>query len=297
MKHASTTVNRLTHSANFITEPLYRSDDGHIEWFHDEQRTHTARFERSESECCLCRLGSREVGRSVVAGFGSAGPARGRLNNLARAALILVSTVALASCASAGAASKTTKKAPVKRATTRKKVVTKPVTTKPPVTTAKPATTTAPGITSAPKLSVEAKSVLDGYEAYLVAVVEAARNPETAQQTLPKGVTGDALARQIEIARYNISEGYFWDGTRADILSKPRVQSIGDARAEVRDCRSMGGVLRKRADNQVVPSTTDPDIDDLVVDLVKIDGRWIVSRTDRINQVEGKSKCVPASSP
>ena len=293
MKHASTTVNRLTHSAYFIPEPLYRSDDGHIEWFHDEQRTHTARFERSESECCLCRLGSREVGRSVVAGFGLAGPARGRLNNLARAALILVTTAALASCASAGAASKSTKKTPVKRATTRKKVIKKPVATKPPVTTAKPATTTA---TAAPKLSVEAKAVLDGYEAYLVAYVAGSREPERAEELYAKGMTGDALARLIEIARFDVANGQYWDGTRADIKGNPRVQTIGDTRAALRDCRSVAGVLRKRANNEPVAGTTGVDVDDLLVDLVKVDGRWVVTRTDRSNAEEGKATCAGASS-
>jgi hypothetical protein len=296
MKHASTTVNRLTHSANFITEPLYRSDDGHIEWFHDEQRTHTARFRRNESDRCLCRLGSREVGRSVVAGFGSAGPARGRLNNLARAALILVTTAALASCASAGAASKTTKKAPVKKATSRKKVVKKPVTTKLPVTTPKPATTTSLAANTLPKLSADAKDVLDGYEAYLLAYVAGSREPERAAELYAKGMTGDALARLIEIARFDVANGQYWDGTRADIKGNPRVQTIGDTRAALRDCRSVAGVLRKRANNEPVAGTTGVDVDDLLVDLVKVDGRWVVTRTDRTNAEEGKATCVGTSS-
>ena len=56
-------------------------------------------------------------------------------------------------------------------------------------------------------------------------------------------------------------------------------------------------VLRKRATNAVVPGSTDPDVDDLIVDLVKVDGRWVVTRTERTNAVEGKGTCAPASSP
>ena len=177
----------------------------------------------------------------------------------------------------------TTRKAQAKKTTT---------TTRRPTTTLRASTTT-----TAPKLSAEAKAVLDGYEVYLVAVVEASRNPETASQTLPKGVTGDALNRLLEIAAFNVSQGEHWDGTRNDIKSGPRVQSIGATRATLRDCRSIGGVLRLRKDNSIVPGTTEPDVDDLLVDLVKIDGRWVVTRTDRTNQTEGRSTCTVASSP
>ena len=139
--------------------------------------------------------------------------------------------------------------------------------------------------------------MLSGYEAYLVVFAAAAGEPERAEAILPSGVTGDALARLIDIARYDISQGQYWDGKRADIVSKSRVQSIGESRATIRDCRQVGGVLRKRATNNVVNGTTEPDVDDLIVDLVKIDGRWVVTRTDRTNTVEGKSTCAAASSP
>ena len=157
--------------------------------------------------------------------------------------------------------------------------------------------TTRPSTTSVPKLSAEAQAVLAGYESYLVVFAAAAREPERAETILPAGVTGDALDRLIEIARYDISQGQYWDGTRADIVARPRVQSIGESRATIRDCRQVGGVLRKRATNNVVNGTTEPDVDDLIVDLVKIDGRWVVTRTDRTNTVEGKSTCAAASSP
>jgi hypothetical protein len=228
------------------------------------------------------------VGRSRLAGTGSTGPARGQLILMARGALALLAVASLASCTDASAATSTKKKT----ATTRKKVVKRPVTTKRPTTTKRAATTVAP--TTIPKLSAQAKAVLAGYETYLLGFVGAARNPETAQSTLPESVTGDALARLLEIAAFNVSEGIFWDGTRADIQSKPRVESLGDTRAVVRDCRSVGGVLRKRTTNEIVPGSTEPDVDDLVVDLVMIEGRWVVSRTDRTNQVEGRSTCAAA---
>lgn len=176
------------------------------------------------------------------------------------------------------------RKAPARPTTTVKRVAA----TVP--TTARPSTT-------APKLSAEAQAVLSGYEAYLIAMAAAAHDPERAESVLPKGVTGDALARLVDIARFNIAEGQYWDGARSDIVSTPRVQSIGESRSTIRDCQTIGGLLRKRATNEVVPGSTEPDVDDLIVDLVKINGRWVVTRTDRTNSVEGKGICAPASSP
>ena len=89
--------------------------------------------------------------------------------------------------------------------------------------------------------------MLDGYEAYLVAFVEGSREPERAVSSTPKGMTGDALARLIEIADFDVSKGQYWDGTRSDIIVRPACRSpIGATRSTVRDCRSVGGVLRKR---------------------------------------------------
>ncbi len=135
--------------------------------------------------------------------------------------------------------------------------------------------------------------MLDGYESYLVAFVAGSREPERARDLYSKGMTGDALARLIEIAEFDLRNGQYWDGTRADIRSAPRIGSIGATLAIVRDCRSVGGVVRKRATNEIVAGSTDPDIDDLVVELVKVDGRWLVTRTDRTNAVEGRATCVP----
>jgi hypothetical protein len=232
------------------------------------------------------------VGRPRLAGTGSAGPARGRLMMFARPALALFAVVSLASCSDATAATSSKKKV----TTTRKKVAKKPATTKRPTTTTRTATTTVTS-TTAPKLSAQAKAVLDGYESYLQAYVAGSREPERAAELYAKGMTGDALARLIEIANFDVANGQYWDGTRADITSKARVETLGDARATMRDCRSVGGVLRKRATNEPVQGTTSADVDDLFIDLVKIDGRWVVTRTDRSNKEEGKATCVPGSSP
>ncbi len=199
-------------------------------------------------------------------------------------------------CSDAVAATKTTKASVKSKTTAKRKTPARPTTTvKRTTSTVLP--TTRPATSLVPKLSAEAQAVLAGYESYLVVFAAAAREPERAEAILPKGVTGDALDRLIEIARYDISQGQYWDGTRAHIISKPRVQSIGESRATIRDCQSVGGVLRKRATNNVVSGSTEPDIDDLVVDLVKIGGAWVVTRTDRTNTVEGKSTCAAASSP
>ena len=165
-------------------------------------------------------------------------------------------------CSDAVAATKTTK-ASVKSKTTAKRKTPARATTTVKRTTSTVLPTTRPATSLVPKLSAEAQAVLVGYESYLVVFAAAAREPERAEAILPKGVTGDALDRLIEIARYDISQGQYWDGTRAYIISKPRVQSIGESRATIRDCQSVGGVLRKRATNNVVSGSTEPDIDDL----------------------------------
>ena len=237
----------------------------------------------------------RTVVRRGLTGSASAEPKGGsRVTIHARAAIVLIAIGALASgCTDAGAVTRTTKAASKTKTTLKRKTSTRPT---PKRVTATVATTTRPSTTT-PKLSAEAQAVLSGYEAYLVVFAASAREPERAEAILPPGVTGDALARLIDIARYDVSQGQYWDGKRADIISKPRVQSIGESRATIRDCRQVGGVLRKRATNEVVSGSTEPDVDDLIVDFVKIDGRWVVTRTDRTNTVEGKSTCVAASSP
>lgn len=203
-------------------------------------------------------------------------------------ALLFSNSVEASAAATKSKTKTTAKRKPPVRATT---------TLKRPTTTIRATSTTISSPTSVPKLSAEAQAVLVGYESYLVVFAAAAHDPERAQEILPKGVTGDALARLIDIARFNVAEAQYWDGKRVDIISKPRVQSIGESRATLRDCQTVGGVLRKRATNALVPGSTDPDVDDLIVDLVKIDGGWVVTRTDRTNAVEGKGICAPASSP
>ena len=272
--------------ARNFTESFARTERDHLQWWYVHVPARNARTLAGSLQSAVRR--SRLVGRSPVAGPDTTGPARGRILSHSRATAVLLAALLLTGCASAGAASKTTKK-PTTRKTQAKKAST---TTRRSTTTVRPATTT-----TAPKLSVEARAVLDGYQTYLVAVVEASRNPETAPQTLPKGVTGDALTRLVDIAAFNVAEGQYWDGTRNDIKSGPRVQTVGATRATLRDCRSIGGVLRLRKDNSIVPGTTEPDVDDLLVDLVKIDGRWVVTRTDRTNRTEGRSTCTVASSP
>jgi hypothetical protein len=283
-------LGRLAHLQEFIAEPLAKHECARIAFIHGNCHT------QSERQRCRTCAGdslprSRTVGRSRLAGTGSAGPARGRLMMFARPALALVAVVSLASCSDATAATSSKKKV----TTTRKKVVKKPATKKRPTTT-RPATTQVTS-TTAPKLSAAAKAVLDGYESYLLAYVAGSREPERAAELYAKGMTGDALARLIEIANFDVANGQYWDGTRGDITSKARVETLGDARATMRDCRSVGGVLRKRATNEPVQGTTGTDVDDLFIDLVKIDGRWVVTRTDRSNKEEGKATCVPGSSP
>lgn len=285
-------MGHLAHFNENLNESLVNSEYVYISLTHDDRQS-----PRRHSSCrkCAddspCRSRSRTVGRSRLAGTGSTGPARGQLVLMARAAVALLSVVALASCTDAGASTTAKKKV----TTTRKKVVKKPTIKRPTTTTRIAATTVA--LTTVPKLSVQAKAVLDGYEAYLLAYVAGSREPERAAELYPKGMTGDALARLIEIANFDVANGQYWDGTRADIMTRGRVETVGDARATLRDCRSVGGVLRKRATNEAVQGTTSADVDDLFVDLVKIDGRWVVTRTDRSNKEEGKATCVPGSSP
>jgi hypothetical protein len=243
----------------------------------------------------------RPVVRRGLAGSVSTGPVAGsRLTLHGRVALAAVAIAVLATgCSDAVAATKATKP-PVKSKAKAKPAPKRKVA--PPTTVSLRSTTTkaqTPSVvtTLVPKLSAEAQAVLASYESYLTVFVAAAREPEKAETILPAGVTGDALSRLIEIARYDLSKGQFWDGVRADITTKPRVQSLGESRATIRDCRQVGGVLRKRATNEVVSASIEPDIDDLVVDLVKIDGRWVVTRTDRTNSVEGRSPCAASSSP
>ena len=237
----------------------------------------------------------RTVVRQRLTDSASTGSKTGHRSMLcARTAFaILVSGLLFSNPAGASAATTKSKTKPTAK---RKPPVRVTTTVKRPTTTIRATSTTIASSSSVPKLSAEAQAVLVGYESYLVVFAAAAREPERVQEILPKGVTGDALARLIDIARHDLSEGQYWDGKRADIISNPRVQSIGESRATLRDCRSVGGVLRKRATNALVSGTTDPDIDDLVVDLVKLDGRWVVTRTDRTNQVEGKSTCVAVAS-
>jgi hypothetical protein len=278
----------VRHLGTTSGEPLVNSERDHLQWSYGYVSALTARSLEGLRESGVRR--SRVVGRSSIAGPDPAGPASGRSSLHSCATALLLVALLLTGCASAGAASRTTKKP-----STRKTTSTKPGRT---TTTRRAATTTkAVAPTTTAKLSAEAKAVLAGYETYLIAVVDASRNPETAAQSLPKGVTGDALNRLLEIAAFNVAEGQYWDGTRTDIKSGPRVETIGATRATLRDCRSIGGMLRLRKDNSIVPGTTEPDVDDLLVDLVKLDGRWVVTRTDRTNQVEGRSTCTVASSP
>jgi hypothetical protein len=240
----------------------------------------------------------RPVVRRGVTGSVSTGPVAGsRLMLHGRVALAVVAIAVLAcGCSDAVAATKTTK--PPVRSKAKAKPAPKRKVARPTIVPLRSTTTKALAVvtTLVPKLSVEAQAVLAGYESYLTVFVAAAREPEKAETILPAGVTGDALSRLIEIARYDLSKGQFWDGMRTDIIAKPRVQSLGETRATIRDCQSVGGVLRKRATNEVVNASVEPDIDDLVVDLVKVDGRWVVTRTDRTNTIEGRSPC-GASSP
>ena len=290
-------VVQIDYFSTFEGEAPFNPECDHLECSYVRLPNSEAEGLRSVGGLVLGGRWVRTVVRRGIAGSVSTGPRRrNRLTLHARAVVALVAIGALASgCSEANAATKTTKAASKTKTTAKRTTPTRPTTTVKRATTTVPTTARPP--TTTPKLSAEAQAVLSGYEAYLVVFAAAAREPERAEAILPSGVTGDALARLIDIARYDLSQGQYWDGKRADIVSKPRVQSIGESRATIRDCQSVGGVLRKRATNDVVSGSTEPDVDDLIVDLVKMEGRWVVTRTDRSNTVEGKSTCVAASSP
>jgi hypothetical protein len=189
----------------------------------------------------------------------------------------------------------TTRSTKATKTTTKPKVTKKRVTTRV-TTTTKRVTTTKPVVASTtitPNPAVAA--VLAGYEKYFTAFVAAAREPERAEQLLPAGMTGDALARMLEIRRLDAMEGLYWDGTRKSIISGPRIESVGETTASLRDCQSIGGVLRKKATGQAVAGTSEPDVDDLRVTFVLMSGKWVVTATERFNDVEGRSRCVPGS--
>ncbi len=204
--------------------------------------------------------------------------------------LVVASVAAIAVVpVSSNAATKSTKR-PV-----TKKTVRKPKTTaKPNTTIVKTPSSVMPQVSVAPSADVRSKErVLAGYEAYFGAFVAGAREPERAAVLLPSGMSGDALSRMLEIRKLDASEGLFWDGMRADIVSSPKIEVIGEKTATIRDCRSVGGVLRNKATKQIVPGTTEPDVDDLRITLVLVGSSWVVVATELFNEEEGRSKCVP----
>jgi hypothetical protein len=200
---------------------------------------------------------------------------------------VLLAATTTSACADTSEAA--TVKKP-KKTIVRKKPARKPTTTIKRTPTTKPA----PVATTA-AVSPQKDAVLKGYESYFTAFVGAAREPERAKELLPLGMTGDALTRLLEIHRQDAAEGVYWDGTRADILSAPKVEVLGETTTTLRDCQSIGGVVRKKSTKEVVPGTSDPELDDLKVTLVLIGGKWFVTSTELYNDVEGKSKCVPGS--
>ena len=217
-----------------------------------------------------------------------------RLGIIVVAAVSIVAVSMFASEAATSGSTKATKT--TTKSTTKAKVTKKLATTKRVTTTTKRSTTTRPTVaasTTTPSPAVFA--VLAGYESYFTAFVAAAREPERAEQLLPTGMTGDALARMLEIRRLDATEGVYWDGTRKSIITGPRIESIGETTASLRDCRSVGGVVRNKATGQVVAGTTEPDIDDMRVTFVLMSGKWVVTATERFNDVEGRSRCVPGS--
>lgn len=183
-----------------------------------------------------------------------------------------------------------------KSATTKPKRTTKRTKPMPVTTTRKQPTQTTTTKVTTTTVSPTAQ-VRAGYEAYLAAFVAAAREPEKAMTLLPTGMTGDALTRMLEIRRLDAADGVYWDGDRSSIVSGPTIENVGDTTATLRDCRSVGGVLRQKGTGAVVPGTTEPDVDDLRVTLVRIDGRWLVTSTERFNDVEGRSRCKPGAPP
>ena len=101
----------------------------------------------------------------------------------------------------------------------------------------------------------------------------------------------------LEIRRLDAKDGVYWDGSRKDIVSGPTIEAVGETTATLRDCRSVGGVLRQKATGDVVAGTTEPDVDDFRVTLVRVDGKWLVTATERFNDVEGRSRCKPGAPP
>lgn len=279
-------------------EPLFNPESDHLKWSYVRIPNVGAGSLRSVGGSVVGGRSVRTLLRRGLTGSASTGSRTSSRSAVhARAAIAFIGFFVLASgCSDAVASTKTTKATVKSKTTAKRKTPSRPTTTvKRPTSTVLP--TTRPATSLAPNLSAEAQAVLAGYASYLVVFAAAAREPERAGSILPKGVTGDSLARLIDIARFNVAEGQYWDGTRTNIVSTPRVQSIGESRATLRDCQTVGGVLRKRTTNEVVPGSTEPDVDDLIVDLVKIGGRWVVTRTDRTNALEGKGTCAPASSP
>ena len=75
-------------------------------------------------------------------------------------------------------------------------------------------------------------------------------------------MTGDALAKLLEIRRLDAIDGVYWDGMRADIIVSPRIETVGATTATLRDCQSIGGIVRKLATKEALAGTSEPDIDD-----------------------------------
>ena len=62
--------------------------------------------------------------------------------------------------------------------------------------------------------------------------------------------------------RLDAIDGVYWDGTRADIIVSPRIETVGATTATLRDCQSIGGIVRKLATKEALAGTSEPDIDD-----------------------------------
>ncbi len=200
-------------------------------------------------------------------------------------AIALSVAVALAACAQPSDAV-TTKRTPTTKARRVAKRTVPPRTT---TTIKKTAPTTKVTSTAlAPSTLVRA-----GYEAYLTADVAAARNPEKASTLLPLGMTG-ADARDPSPR----CEGRRLLGRN----SQGHSQRTNDRSCRRYD-RNVAGlskcrrVLRQKATGDVVAGTTEPDVDDIRVTLVRLDGKWVVTATERFNDVEGRSRCKPGAPP
>jgi hypothetical protein len=200
---------------------------------------------------------------------------------------VLLAATTTSACTDTSEAA-TTKKP--RKTIVRKKPARKPTTTIKRTPTTKPAP-----VATTSAVSPQKDAVLRGYESYFTAFVGAAREPERAKELLPLGMTGDALTRLLEIRRLDAAEGVYWDGTRADILSAPKVEVLGETTATLRDCQSIGGVVRKKSTKEAVAGTSERDVDDVKVTMVIVNGSWLVTTIDRFNDVEGRSKCVPGS--